>query len=313
MSGESCSRLEQPGARPHHRVVTEPTATDATLDALRDALRRLAPNTGWNRTALEELQVFRADSPIARSSELVSRPSLCLVAQGSKRGFLGNWSYRYDVATYAVITRPLEIEAEVLEATPERPFLSIGLALGREVLADLLTDLAVSSPAKEPVWLEPVGEALLGAVGRLVGSLAEPLECRVLAPLVVREIAFRVLVGRQGPRLAAATRRSLAHEPILRAIRRLHDEYAQPISVPELASRVGMSASVFHRSFKQSTGTTPARYLRQIRLEQGRRLIEVLGLDVGEAAYRVGYGDPSRFSRDFRRRWGARPSEIKSS
>ena len=74
-----------------------------------------------------------------------------------------------------------------------------------------------------------------------------------------------------------------------------------------------MSPSLFHRRFKKSTGTTPARYVRRVRLEQGRRMIQVLGLDVGEAAFRVGYGDPSRFSRDFQQRWGERPSALKAS
>ena len=140
--------------------------------------------------------------------------------------------------------------------------------------------------------------------------MGEPDERTILAPLVVREVAFRVLSGRQGSRLAAASRQSVASQPILQAIRRIHESYDEPLRIPKLASDVGMSTSLFHRQFKDSTGKTPGRYLRQVRLEQGRRLIEVLGLDVGEAAFRVGYGDPSRFSRDFRQRWGQRPSKI---
>lgn len=291
--------------------MTNRDAQRRPLRRLAESIERYAVEEGWNDTPFEPLRVFRADTPVARTAELVSRPSLCLVAQGVKRGFTDSGPYRYDVATYAVITRPMEIEAEILEASPKRPFLSIGLALGAETVADVLQEMgSLRQQDTEPVWLDPVERPILDAVQRLLDSVHKRDERLILAPLVVREVAFRVLVGRQGSRLAAASRKSVAYQPILQAIRQIHESYSEPLRIPMLAKDVGMSSSLFHRRFKDSTGTTPGRYLRRLRLEQGRRLIEVLGLDVGEAAFRVGYGDPSRFSRDFRQRWGQRPSEL---
>jgi AraC-like DNA-binding protein len=154
-----------------------------------------------------------------------------------------------------------------------------------------------------------VGPSLLDAVARLVALLDSPQDIVPLAPLVLREITYRLLAGPQGLRLRQIASAGAPAHRIARAIRWLKDHFSDPLRVESLAKRVGMSPSAFHLHFKGVTALSPLQFQKKLRLQEARRLMLGDGLDAADAAFRVGYESPSQFSREYRRMFGAPPRQ----
>jgi AraC-like DNA-binding protein len=155
----------------------------------------------------------------------------------------------------------------------------------------------------------PIGPQLLDAVNRLMDLLDAPQDIAALAPLVLREITYRLLTGPHGSRLRQIAAQGASAHRIARAIRQVKDHIAEPLRVDSLAKRIGLSSSAFHVHFKAVTGLSPLQYQKQLRLQEARRLMFGEGLDASEAAFRVGYESPSQFSREYRRTFGAPPRQ----
>ena len=273
-------------------------------------LARRAPAEGRHASPWPGLTFFRAEAPTERFP-VVYEPSVCVVAQGSKQAFLGDEAYRYDSLRYLVLSVPLPVSAQIVEASPERPFLSLALRLDSAVLSELLLEMG-SGPA--PAGLRPaisvstVEPGLLGAVQRLLSALDQPQDLRVLAPLAEREILYRLLSGEQGDLLRAVAHHDSRGQRIAAALRFLWSHFDQPLDIATIARSANLSPSAFHHTFKAVTSVSPLQYLKQIRLHQARLLMLHEGLSAAEAAFRVGYGSPSQFSREFRRLFGAPPA-----
>jgi AraC-like DNA-binding protein len=199
----------------------------------------------------------------------------------------------------------------VVEASSGRPYLAACLALDSAVVGELLADRVTTPPPGPPpargIVVTPVEPPLLDAVGRLVALLGAPRDVEPLAPLVLREIAYRLLTGAQGSRLRQIASAGAPAHRIARAIRWLKNHFADPLRVEELARQVGMSPSAFHLHFKGVTALSPLQYQKPLRLQEARRPMLGEGLDAAEAAFRVGYGSPSQFGRAYRRAFGAPP------
>jgi AraC-like DNA-binding protein len=149
---------------------------------------------------------------------------------------------------------------------------------------------------------------LLDATLRLV-RLAESLdEYRVLGPLIQREIVFRLLRGAQASRLHHLARFGGHDHRMVRAVKRMKDDFAKPLRIEDIAQFVGMSISGFHAHFKVVTNMSPLQFQKHLRLQEARRLMLSENLDAGEAGYRVGYEDQSYFSRDYKRHFGEPPA-----
>ena len=241
---------------------------------------------------------------------LVVDPSLCIVAQGAKEVFLAGEVYRYDPAHSLLVSVDLPISARVVEATPARPCLAVRVSLDPSVVGELLADCPDAPPPGPPARgldVSPVEPQLLDAVARLVALLDSPRTSRPLAPLVLREVTYRVLTGPQGARLRQIAAAGAPAQRIARAVRWLRDHFADPLRVESLARQARMSLSGFHQHFKAVTGLSPLQYQKRLRLQEARRLMLGEGLDAAEAAFRVGYESPSQFSREYRRMFGAPP------
>jgi AraC-like DNA-binding protein len=209
-----------------------------------------------------------------------------------------------------LVSVDLPVAARVVEASPGRPYLAVRIALDTAVVGELLADGTAAPPLGPParaIAVTPVGPPLLDAVRRLVALLDAPQDVGPLAPLVLREITYRVLAGPQGSRLRQIASAGAPAQRIARAIRWLKDHFADPLRVESLAKRVGMSPSAFHLHFKGVTALSPLQYQKRLRLQEARRLMLGEGLDAAEAAFRVGYESPSQFSREYRRLFGAPP------
>ncbi len=275
-------------------------------------LAPLAPTEGIHSSPWPDLEIMRADRPQHRSP-VVYQPSLCLVAQGSKRAFLGGDSFTYDDLHYLVLSVPLPLECEIVEATPERPFLALRLHLEATKLSELLLE-AESEPERRAnrgvrrgIHASPVTEALHDAVCRLVAAVNDPSDLKVLAPLAEREVLYRLLTGEQAQLLRDVALRDSRSHRIAQILRFMQTNYEEPLDIPTIAEAAHMSPSTLHHAFKSVTSSSPLQYLKTIRLYQARLLMLHDGLGAGEAAHRVGYGSESQFSREYRRLFGAPP------
>jgi len=242
----------------------------------------------------------------------VYEPSLCVVAQGSKEVLLADETYRLDPAQSLLVSVDLPVTARVVEASPGHPYLAVRTSLDPAVVGELLADGMTASPLGSPtrgLAVTPVEPPLLDAVTRLVALLDAPQDIVPLAPLVLREITYRVLTGPQGARLRQIASAGAPAQRIARAIRWLKDHFADPLRIESLAKRVRMSPSAFHLHFKGVTAMSPLQYQKRLRLQEARRLLLAEGLDAAEAAFRVGYESPSQFSREYRRMFGAPPRQ----
>jgi AraC-like DNA-binding protein len=264
---------------------------------------------GYRETAVPGLFLFRASSA-SQHDATVYEPSLCIVAQGAKEIVVGGEPFRYDPSHFLLVSVDLPATSRVVDASPKSPCLVIRIALDQAMIGELLADsrLMTSPPsAGRVLGIAPIDEQLLSAVERVVALLDSPQDIRALAPLVLREITYRLLVGPQGARLRQIASAGAPAYRISQAILWLKSHFMEPLSVESLAKRVGLAASTFHLHFKNMTAMSPLQYQKQLRLQEARRLLLGESLDAADAAYRVGYESPSQFSREYRRMFGAPP------
>ncbi len=263
------------------------------------------------RQPIAGLDLYRFSRPTERVHG-VSKLSLCIIAQGAKEVYLGEKNYAYDADRYLLATVELPVTGQVVEATPEHPYLALRLELDPSLVGSVMVEAGLPVPrghedAKALVvsWLD---SGLRDATLRLLRLLDAPSDARVLLPMVKREIVFRLLTGTQGNRLRHLPGHGDTSNRIAQAIQRLRHDLDQPLSVEGLAKELGMSPSGFHHHFKAVTDMSPLQFQKQMRLQEARRLMLSESLDVGSAGYKVGYDDPSYFSRDYKKHFGHPPT-----
>ncbi len=281
----------------------------STLAAL---LRPHATVEGLVPSPVPGVTVFRSDQP-TECGPCIYDPCVVIVIQGSKRGYLGTHTFNYDTSSYLTFSVPIPLEAEILEASPEQPFLGICLGIEPAVVSEIQlgidTEVMPESAYPHAISASPLDAELKDAVRRLIESFGSSSDCRVLGPMIVREIFYRVLLGNQGGALRAAVNRQGHYHRISQIMRSIQSDSAAPYSNAELAQMAGMSKTTFHESFKAIASATPLQYIKSVRLHQARNLMLNNGLSASAAGYRVGYTSPSQFSREFKRMFGVPPSE----
>lgn len=254
---------------------------------------------------------FRREAP-SEPETVMYQPSICILAQGAKRVYSGTGSFVYDSHRFLAASVDIPTVVEVISASPQRPCLGIVLTIDRQEVSQLMLDGKLPSPRAQQTGLgiaaSEITPHLLDAVFRLVSLLDEPRDIPVLAPVIRREILYRLLVGDQGLRLRQiATAGSRSHQ-ISQAIDWLKENFVQPLKVDDLAARVNMSTSTFHHHFRALTARSPLQYQKWLRLNEARRLMLVERADAATASFEVGYESPSQFSREYSRLFGASPT-----
>jgi AraC-like DNA-binding protein len=271
---------------------------------------RLTPFDGSHPSALPWLALTRGSVPTT-CMPTVYQPCLAIVVQGRKRAVLNDEVFHYDALNYLVVGVTLPGLGQVLEASPEHPYLSLRLNLDLEEIARLvlqLGDRGPSSPTTDRgLFVARLDEPLLDAVLRLVKLLDAPEDIEVLAPVVQREIYYRMLRGELGSRLVDLAQSEGGSHRIVRAIEWLKQHYAAPLRIEALAEAVHMSPSALHHRFKAVTAMSPLQYQKHLRLHEARRLMFADGIECAAAGHRVGYESASQFSREYRRLFGAPP------
>jgi AraC-like DNA-binding protein len=274
-----------------------------------ERLARAIPEDGTVEP-LEGLRLRRASSP-TELGHGTSYPSFCVIAQGSKEVRLGDRRYRYDPAQFLVASVALPIVTRVVEASDERPYLGFVLALDPTLVGSVMVEAGRPAPRGHAdvtaIDVSPLDVDLLDAAVRLVRLLDAPTDARVLAPLIKREIVFRLLSGEQGHRVRHIVALGGETNRIAQAIARLRNDFDRPLRMEEIARELGMSVSSFHHHFKAVTAMSPLQFQKHLRLQEARRLMLGEGYDATTAGYRVGYDDGSHFNREYKRLFGAPP------
>ncbi|EPE6125201.1 AraC family transcriptional regulator N-terminal domain-containing protein [Vibrio parahaemolyticus] len=267
-------------------------------------------------TPISGLRFSRWTTPTPPTS-YTHNPSICLIAQGRKRVLLGEESFIYDANHFLISSVDLPIIANIIEASEEQPYLGLIMELDLTEISQLIVDSELaftqSKEAQKGIAVGELSESLLDAFVRLAELLDEGQNIEILAPIIKREIFYRLLMSEQGTRLhQIVTAGSHSHQ-IAKAIDWLKNNFVKPLSVGDLASYTGMSKSSFYTHFRSMTSMTPLQFQKKLRLSEARRLMLTENLDAMAATFKVGYESPSQFSREYSRLFGAPPSkDIKS-
>jgi AraC-like DNA-binding protein len=290
----------------------EQARKEAARQALAGAIQRRAPDGELHRLSeWPALAMFRSTSaagPVCGFYE----PGVALIVQGSKRVMLGPDSFDYGRDHFLIASLNLPAVAQILEASPERPYLSVMLRLDAHEIAQLMMEGHVPPPGPQSgeraMATGQVTLPLLSAFERLVALLDDgPGAMAALAPMVQREILYRLLMSEHGDRLRQIGAAGSQSHQIGRAIDWLKSHYTEPLRVEALAELARMSPSTFHHHFRALTAMSPLQYQKWLRLTEARRLMLAESLDASTAAYRVGYESASQFSREYSRQFGSPP------
>ena len=285
---------------------------DRQQDELAKIIESYSGHDGVHATDIPSL-FFNRQTTITGPAYGVFKPSLCIVVQGAKDVWLAQERFRYSPADYLVASIDVPVIGQVVEATPSLPYLSLRLEFTPKQVLDVLSNLEARLDSKEDstraIFVSRIETSLLDAVSRLVRLLDDPVDIPVLAPLITKEILYRVLKGQHGGRLEQIAIEGSYTYRISNVIERLVHRYDQSFRIEDLAEMTNMSVSSFHRHFKEVTAMSPLQFQKQLRLYAARRLLLSESADAAEVAFRVGYESPSQFSREYSRMFGFPPKE----
>jgi AraC-like DNA-binding protein len=280
-------------------------------------LKARAPELGANQGLWPGLTIYRFHAPAAPQWEEVRSLSLCIIAQGRKCVTIDGNDYYYDPFKYLVLSNNLHFQAAILEASPAKPFLSFVLqidpALVHRVSADILErrTTAFSTPSApmepNPAFVSALDRDLMGATLRFLRALSSGADRRVLAPVYLKEMVYRVLQAEQYTRLIEVAASESASNPISAVISYVHEHIGEPLSVGDLAERVFMSPSAFSHLFRDVTGKSPYQFVKEMRLNRARELLIENESSVTQISKTVGYSSTSHFINEFRERFGVTP------
>lgn len=260
-------------------------------------------------TDIAGFTVLRSQAPTAFEA-IVYNPLLCLILQGRKETHFGNRPVSFAAGQSLIVSHDLPVVSRVTEASEETPYVAVVLELDMAVVRSLYNEIGETEFEERQIKALNFGEtdaALIDALERLFALVGKPLESKVMAPLIKREIHFRLLLARHGGTLRQLLRRESHASRIAKAILHIRQAYTSPLVISELAGVAGMSPSSFHQHFKALTETTPLQYQKDLRLMEARRLLIDDRRSVSSAAFEVGYESPTQFSREYARKFGASP------
>lgn len=283
-------------------------ATDNEL--LKEKLMSWLPEKGSCITAIKGLAIFRHDEADI-CENCFYKPSVGVIVQGFKRSVIGNEEYRYGENHSLVTGVDIPAISHIMTASPEHPFLSVSLELDKYLITQLLTeikyDLSPMNHSLKGISVEKVNPDILNAFLRLTELLDNPEQIPVLAPMIIREIHYRLLTGPQGEYLRMISTQGTRSNQIADAIAWLKENYKSQLQIDALAERINMAPSTFHRHFKQVTTLSPLQFQKRLRLYEAQRLMLTNNVDAGIAALEVGYESATQFNREYKRLFGQPP------
>jgi AraC-like DNA-binding protein len=288
----------------------ENNGMENALEALGKSIARWTGKSDRIVTAIPGLILARLEKP-SEPVSIMFEPRVCLIAQGAKRVQLGDDAYVYDPHHFLLTSVDLPTFVQVIKASPEKPYLGLVMKIDQREISQLMVDSNLPPPrpqhSSRGIATGEVTVPMLTAFQRLIELLDEPKDIPILAPVIEREIFYRLLVGDQGVRLRQMASTGSQSQQIARAIDWLKGNFTRPLRIDDLAAQVNMSTSTFHHHFRAVTAMSPLQYQKWLRLNEARRLLLAENQDATTAAFQVGYESPSQFSREYSRLFGAPP------
>lgn len=272
---------------------------------------RHCPTEGATTTALKGVHLYKFYQENEQPCDFI-RPTLGVVLQGSKAVTCGDTTWLYGTGDYLLISLDLPIASFPRQASREHPYVGLAIDLDPAEILEVMNQARMSAPEGE--WLESaigvctMDAPLSSALGRLLALLDTPEEMAVMAPLLRRELIYRLLAGPRGSglkRLATGSSRSF----VVGAINWLRDHYQEQLKIDALARSLNVSTSSLHHKFKEVTSMSPLQYQKSIRLSQARRLLLEPSLSTADVGFQVGYSSASQFTREYKKTFGIPPSE----
>ncbi len=261
-------------------------------------------------TDVPGLTLYRHTAPTPPAS-VTYEPSVALVVQGRKQVELGPNTFLYDASRYLLTSLDLPVISQVIEGSPETPYLCLRLKLEMSAVRELLNreDFPLPLPSSDSPAMTTADTSieLLGAFDRLLDLLNAPLDIPFLSPVIQREIIYRILRGAGGQRLRAIATAGDQSYRTARVIAWIRANYTKTLRVEDLAHIAGMSTSTLHHHFRVLTSMSPLQYQKQLRLQVARERMLIEGVDAASAAFSVGYESASQFNREYSRFFGVPP------
>ncbi len=282
---------------------------------------QIAVDEGFINSSWPGLGVARISQTTAKEP-LHYKPSICFILQGQKHVFLQDRKYVYDPFNYLVVPMSLPLDVAITQASEQHPLLGLGLELDLSLLSELLVNIEHQTqistiksdlPTEPALFVSAVAENILDALIRLLNLLSKPNDLKILGKSIEREILYWALQSEQGESLRQFVLKDSSSHRILNTINFLNQNYTEEITIDGLSQMSSMSSSALHQKFKQVTRMSPLQYLKKIRLHNARNLMLEQGVNANDAAFKVGYANPSQFSREFKRMFGLPPMAMKNS
>lgn len=278
--------------------------------AISDIILSITHDNMCIETKVPGLRFIRFDHPTELVSYILA-PNICMIGQGRKRAFIGDETYIYDRNTMLISAVHLPVVSQVIDINPSEPYAGLTLELDLNLLTELI---AHDSLPKQKLWQSPkpmavtgISEGVLDAVTRLVKLTETPEHIEILAPLIIRELYFYLLIGEQGQYLRQVVTEGSHSHRVAQLANWIKENFAQTFTIDELIKDLGMSMSTFHQHFKALTSMTPVQFQKKIRLNEARKLMLTNHIDAQNAAFQVGYESPTQFSREYSRQFGLSP------
>jgi AraC-like DNA-binding protein len=283
------------------------------FERLRDMVLDLATADGHTALLAPDICLYRFSGATTFTKAATFGVTLGVVLQGAKRFRFDTCDLTVDPSRLIVFTRETEHQASVVEASRQRPFVGLGFCFGPERVARALLALAEAggraAPESVPAFLLPCEPEIGDVLERLLRTLSDPLDRKLIAPLVMDEILFRLLRTEAAATIRSGVGPGADAERILGAMQFIRQNHADKLSVDQLARASAMSASHFAHRFRAVARVSPMRYLRDVRLDVARARLLGNGARVGQVAVDVGFESPAHFTREFKRRFGVSPSK----
>lgn len=284
---------------------------ERTNRLLKEKILRWCPRAGQLPTVIQGLTLSRRED-MNKLDSCFYKPTIGLIIQGFKRSIIGIEEFRYGQNHCLVVGVDMPSLSHLTVASPERPFLAVSLSLDKYLITRLATEIPASSRPESQasprgMMVAEVDSGVLDAFLRLTELLEKPGQIPILAPLIIREIHYRLLIGPHGECLRMINTHGTQSNQISRAINWLRDNYREPLQVEALAKKLNMATSTFHRHFRQVTTLSPLQFQKRLRLYEAQRLMLTNDRDASTAALEVGYESATQFNREYKRLFGDPP------
>jgi AraC-like DNA-binding protein len=301
-------------------MLSDPAEDDVASNDLAEELLTRSFGDGANVGLWPGMTIYRYIEPTVPKWDEIQSLSVCIVAQGRKAVTADGHHYVYDRYQYLVLRSNLHFQSQILDATPDKPFLAFVLQIDpvvvRKVSAEMVGRRGVADHPTAPTEsqdqsvVSELDDELMSAVLRFMRSLTADSDRRVLAPLYLQELVYRILQRDRFSKLLLIAGQQDDGNSIAAALKYINAHLSGPLTVEILAGQVNLSSSAFSRRFRELTGRSPYQFVKDTRLERARELLLERRLRVSDVSVAVGYASMSHFTKEFRARFGTTPREY---